>query len=188
MHKNIQIKKILWPVFIALLSVFIFGANCYCDIKPDNRFIHISKVFSIIPPEGFDQVIPREDGTQFINPVDKSFFDISFSFAAEKFSDSELIGRFREEAFRQEFIKGLEQNTSSMNAKVISSREISVSGIPAWEFVAEGITARGAFRNRFIIFYKNNKSFLVLAGANKNTQDTKRLALIEESLSTIEIK
>lgn len=188
MCKNIQTKKILWNIFIALLSVFIFGASCYCDIKPGNRFIHISKVFSIIPPEGFNQVISREDGAQFINQVDNSFFDISFSYAAEKFSDSELIGRFREEAFRQEFIKGLEQNTSSMNAKVISSKEISVSGIPAWEFVAQGVTARGTFENRFIIFYKNKKSFLILVGTNKNSQDTKRLALIEESLSTIEIR
>jgi hypothetical protein len=188
MSKNINIKRRLWLAFIALLFLFIFSVKGRCDIKPANRFTHISKVFSIIPPEGFNQGIPREDGVQFINTNDNSFLDISFSFATDKFSDSELIGRFTDEAFREEFIKGLEQNTSSMNARVVSSKEISVNGISAWEFVAQGVTAKGAFENRFIILYRNKKSFLVLSGGNKNSLDSKKLKLIEESLSTIDIK
>ncbi|MFH1641068.1 MAG: hypothetical protein ABIA66_03785 [Candidatus Omnitrophota bacterium] len=181
-------KIILLTVFTALLSVCIFNTRGHCDFFSNNRFTHASKTFSIIPPEGFKQILPREDGAQFVNQNDSSFIDISFSFAGEKFSDSQLIGRFDDEAFRKEFIAGLEQNMSSMNSEVTSSRKISVAGIPAWEFIAEGIMARGIFENRFIIFYKNKKSFFVFLGAYKDILDGKRIKLFEESLSTIDVR
>jgi hypothetical protein len=181
-------KTKLFLILLVLASLVFLHVQGYCDIKPANRFTHPSGNFSIIPPEEFKQGTPRDDGVRFVNPLDGSLLDISFAFASEKFSDSQLIGRFDEGGFRGDFIKGLEQSMGSLSTKVISAKEISVNGISAWEFIAEARTNRGLIESRFIILFKNKKEFLFILKVDKSAFDSKRLKFFEESLSTFQVK
>lgn len=183
-NKNL-IFFLLAAIFMVMAVSFVFAQEQVLkSLRTEDSFIHPTGIFSIIPPKGYRQTILREDGVQFINILDKSFMSISFSYPGSKMNDEELLERFTDTDFRKSFISNLQLSSQSLHLKVVSTLKRKVADIPAIQFVCEGVNDKGIpLRNDFIIFYKGNKEFMIILGAQKELFSMD-LPFFEEALAS----
>jgi len=174
--------------FIAPLGFWVFAEDQPIKVfRTEERLVHPSGVFSIVPPKGYRQTLLSQDGVQFINLVDKSFMSISFTDVATNLSDEELFSRFSDTAFRKGFISNLQTASSALHTKVTSTIMRKVADIEAIEFVSEGVSEKGVVqRTDFIIFYKGKKEFVIILTADKELF-AMDMPFFEEALATFKL-
>jgi len=180
-------KKLLLILCVVPLATAAWAEDTLGQLtSEEGRFIHSSKSFSIVPPRGHKEKVERADGVQFINLLDKSFMSISFSVIAGKSTDRELLERYNDTEFRKSFIANLEVASASLQTKVRNTKPRMVNGIPAFEFVTEGVSSKGPLQNNYIFFYKDQKEFIIVLGAAKEFFNME-LSSFDESLGTFKV-
>lgn len=171
---------------IATLALFLLVSNSYAIKAGVYTKLFSNGIFSVVPPDGFEDFKRKPNGAEFWGKNKKISFSITYvdySSLSGQFSDDQLLDRFESSNFYQGFKHGF----NSISTRSISSHEIkTIREKKVLEFSAIDPSGKTT-PTKNIIYYRNGIEIRISLSAPSSPELDANDELLAKLIYTINV-